>query len=175
MSLLLNKLYIPDKIEYLLLNQELIILETSSAVQRFADCPDEVMPGKDVRSGFPELIGVEDILMAVIQGQKENFELKGIARCSEPSSPLYIDLSIESLVGQLIILFEDVTEMMVLKQSLVQRASEAEMLLSALTVSQDYINKIILSMGDALLVTTTSGTIKKVNKAAEDLLRKPDI
>jgi PAS domain S-box-containing protein len=175
MKPLLQKLLAPPRIEYLTLNQDLIILDTSFGVWRFADVPSEVRAGLDVRAGFPELTGVEDILRAVLQGRRANFELKGIARFSEPSSPLYIDLYVtghleeETLEPQMIIFFEDVTEMMVLKQSLVQRANEASLLLSALASSKDYIDKIIHSMADALIVTALSGHIKTVNRATQEL------
>ena len=175
MKPLLKKLLAPPRIEYVRLNRDLIILETSFGVWRFADIPSEVRAGSDVRTSFPELTGVEDILREVLQGLRANFELKGIARFSEPSSPLYIDLYAtadedeETPEPQLVIFFEDVTEMMVLKQSLVQRANEASLLLSALASSKDYIDKIIHSMADALIVTALSGHIKTVNRATQDL------
>jgi two-component system sensor histidine kinase VicK len=184
MKPLLKKLLAPPRIEYLTLNQDLIILDTSFGVGRFADSeagrdsvllPSEVRAGSDVRAGFPELIGVEEILRAVLEGRRANFELKGIARFSDPSSPLYIDLYAtadrdeETPEPKLVVFFEDVTEMMVLKQSLVQRANEASLLLSALASSKDYIDKIIHSMADALIVTAISGHIKTVNLATVEL------
>jgi PAS domain S-box-containing protein len=161
--------------EYLAVDGEFKILETSLGVQRFADCPNEVMKEKDVRVGFPELIGVEDILIAILQGQQVSFELKGIGRFSEQDSPLYIDLYViknpseENLEDRLIIFFEDVTTRMVLEQKLVQRANEVSLLLEAWAYSSDYLDKIITSMADAVLVTTPAGTIKTVNRAAKDL------
>lgn len=170
-----KKLLAPRHIEYLSVDGNLIILETSRLVRLFADRPEEVYPGKDVRAGFPELIGSEEVLRAVISGEKASFELKGIARFAEENKPFYIDLYIShhqnevTLEPLLLILFEDVTENMVLKQALVQRANEASLLVSALASSQDYINKIITSMADALLVTTSSGQIKTINLAAQNL------
>jgi len=154
---LFNRLFSPRKIEYLLLDGDLTILETSPLAKKFADTPGSVLPGMDVRRGFPELIGVEDTLMEVMAGRENNFNFKGIARGDNSSSPLYIDLYIASCEGQLIILVEDVTEMMVLHQSLVQQTNETEMFLTSLTNARDYNNKILISMGDPLLVTTTGG------------------
>jgi hypothetical protein len=48
----------PRRREYLAVDENFNILETSLGVERFADCPDEVLKGKDVRIGFPELIGL---------------------------------------------------------------------------------------------------------------------
>ncbi|WP_371357567.1 ATP-binding protein [Hydrocoleum sp. CS-953] len=58
---------------------------------------------------------------------------------------------------------------MLMQQQLIQSANESHLLLSALTASQDYINKIITYMADVLLVTTSSGVIKTINHAAEIL------
>ncbi|MBW4496222.1 MAG: PAS domain S-box protein [Oscillatoria princeps RMCB-10] len=175
MNPLLKKLLAPTRREYLTVNQDLLIQEMSFGVGRFADRPEEVRAGFDVRAGFPELIGVEDILTQIIRGQQASFELKGIARYAENSSALYIDLLVtdcqdeEAREPELVVWFEDVTEKMVLKQSLVQRANEAHLLLSALATSNNYIERIIASMADALIVTARSGKIKTVNRAALDL------
>nr|WP_292706611.1 MULTISPECIES: ATP-binding protein [unclassified Nostoc] len=60
---------------------------------------------------------------------------------------------------------------MVLEQSLFQGANEANLLLRNLKASKQYIDQIVTSMADALLVTTLSGKIKKINYAAQILLQ----
>jgi two-component system, OmpR family, sensor histidine kinase VicK len=218
MTSLLKKLLAPHH-EYLTLNQNLIILEASCGVQRFADCSDELILGNDVRIPFPELIGIEDIFIEILQGTRSSFELKGIARSKQGESflapvtwaeregdlnvtldeqnlinislpapdshLLYFDLYIsqykEEFENRLIVLFEDVTERMVLQQTLSQRINEANLLLCSLTASKNYIDKVITSMADALLVTTASGLIKTVNQGTqklfgytqEELIKKP--
>lgn len=173
MNILLQKLLNPQQTEYFIINENFIIQETSAEVQRFTDIPGDAIPGADARISFPELIGSENILMSIIRGQRQSFELKGIARFTDNNYPLYFDvLAIEhedeqDKSSQLLILVEDVTEKMVMKQSLIQRANEANLLLSALAASKDYIDKVVRSMGDALLVTTTLGMIKTVNQSAQ--------
>ncbi|MBW4569581.1 MAG: hypothetical protein KME31_16605 [Tolypothrix carrinoi HA7290-LM1] len=76
----------------------------------------------------------------------------------------------ESDDNQLMIIVEDVTERMVLEQSLIQGTNEANLLLRTLKASKQYIDQIVTSMADALLVTTLSGNIKKINLAAQALL-----
>ncbi|MCL1466069.1 PAS domain-containing protein [Argonema galeatum] len=179
MNPLLNKLLAlispPRRMEYMAVDEDLKILEASWDVQRFADCPERVIKGKDVRLGFPEFIGIEDILTAVLTGEQNSFELRGLARFLDRNEPLYIDISIvadrdeKSLQARLIILLEDVTERMVLQQSLTQRANETSLLAHTLTEYKRYIDKVFTSMAEALLVTTNSGNIKKVNQAAQDL------
>nr|MCU0516299.1 PAS domain S-box protein [Oscillatoria sp. Prado101] len=172
---LLKKLLAPTRRSYLTVNQDLLIQETSFGVGRFADRPQEVRAGFDVRDSFPELIGVENILKEIIRGERDSFELKGIDRSAENREPFYVDLLVtdcqdeETGEPELVVWLEDVTEKMVLKQSLVQRANEANLLLSALATSNNYIGRIIASIAEALIVTNNSGKIKTVNRAALDL------
>lgn len=161
------------RLEYLKVDCNFNIIDTSEQVQRFADRPEWVILNKDVRLGFPELIGIENILIDILQGKQERFELKGIARC-ENEHPLYIDLYVilsneHPLENKLFILFEDVTEKLVLQQNLMQLSNEAALLSSNLAASQTYIDKVITYMADALIVSTASGNIKTVNRATLEL------
>lgn len=173
MNPLFQKFLVQRRMEYLTVDEELKILETSSGVRRFADAPDEVGAGKDVREAFPELFGMEEYLEAVIAGKEVSVDLKGVARFAEPITPLYFDIHImaneEANDKDLIVFFEDVTEHMVMKQNLVQRSNQANLLLTTVESSMAYIDKIISSMADAMVVTTASGNIKTVNPAALQL------
>jgi PAS domain S-box-containing protein len=176
MNTLAKKLLCPPHIEYLVVAQDFNILETSLRAQRFADLPHEVRKDKKVFVSFPELIGIENILIAILKGQQISFELKGIGRFADDKDPLYIDLYViknpykEGLENRLIIFLEDVTERMVLEQKLVQKVNESSLLLEAWDYSSNYLDKIITSMADALLVTTSASIIKIVNKTTKDLL-----
>ncbi|NER47867.1 MAG: adenylate/guanylate cyclase, partial [Symploca sp. SIO1A3] len=123
MNALLNKLLsvlAPNRGEYLEIDQDFNIIETSVGVQRFVDCPDDLSKGQDIRLGFPELFGVEDILTEIIEGEQESFELKGIARTPNTQPPIYFDIHIfnnldeEPVEKKLIIVLEEVTERMTL-------------------------------------------------------------
>ncbi|MEH1939538.1 MAG: ATP-binding protein [Nostoc sp.] len=168
-------------IEYLIIDENLKILEMSLGLNRFADIPNEVKSGEDVRIVFPELEGLEDVFDAIRQGEQDNFELKGIRRSQDTDPPLYIDIRITNNIpdghysNKIIIVVEDVTERMVLEQSLFQGANEANLLLRNLKASKQYIDQIVTSMADALLVTTLSGEIKKINYAAQKLLQYTEI
>ncbi len=182
-------------IEYLIIDENFKILEMSLGLNHFADIPNEVKPGQDVRIIFPELEGLEDVFDAIRQGEQDSFELKGIMRSQDTGSPLYIDIRItnniqedhsrnrliiviedatERMVLEIIVI-EDATERMVLEQSLFQGANEANLLLRNLKASKQYIDQIVTSMADALLVTTLSGEIKKINYAAQVLLQYNEI
>jgi PAS domain S-box-containing protein len=166
----MQPLLVPDGIEYLILETDLTIASASVGAALFADEPELVVVGKDVRLSFPESIGLEETIAAIVRGDQESFIIKSIARLIAPQTSLYFNLSIKKLQEKIIIYLQDVTELMELKQSLIQRANETEFLLNSLSISQDYLQKILVSMGDALLVTSNSGRIKKVNPAMENLL-----
>lgn len=178
MSSILNKLLSilsPRRKEYLIVDQNFNILEASLDIKRFADSPEECVKGNDVRQCFPELYGLEEICWDIIQERQACFEIPGIARSSSQGT-LYVDLYLikdqddETSEARLILFFEDVTERMILEQSLVQSSNEKSLLLSALAASKAYIEKIINSIGDALIVATPLGIIKTVNRATQTLL-----
>ncbi|MGF2039493.1 MAG: ATP-binding protein [Nostoc sp. CmiVER01] len=179
-SFLINLLSVCG-IEYLIIDENFKILEMSLGLNRFVDISNELKPGQDVRIVFPELEGLEDVFDAILQREQDNFELKGIMRSQDPAFPLYIDIRITNNItedhfsNRLIIVIEDATERMVLEQSLFQGANEANLLLRNLKASKQYIDQIVTSMADALLVTTLSGEIKKINCAAQKLLQYNEI
>lgn len=164
-----------QRYEYVIVDRSLTILEISYEVQRFAESPESLNPGENICLSFPELIGAEETLMEILAGSQTTFELQGIERSNQLKSPFYIDLYVsgysspDSLENQLVILLEDATERMILQQTLSQRTNEADLLVSSLAASKNYIDKIIASMTDVLIVTNTSGLIKTVNRLTEDL------
>jgi PAS domain S-box-containing protein len=167
--LLLPKLLIPNDREFIIVDRDLTILEISGNAAKFAAFPEEIDVGNYICSGFPELIGIEDIFEDIFTEKKEKFVLEAINRYLDNNTYLYIDLTINKVDDRVVIWLDDTTKMMALEQFLVQRANETEVLLNALTISEDYLNKIVLFMGDALIVTTESGNIKKINKITEEL------
>jgi adenylate cyclase len=173
--------------ERLELDLQFQILFATKQVQRFAACPEEVILGKDVRLSFPEFIGLEEIFISILQGEQELFELEAIGRYLGNKCYLYFDIYIlkaENKKGdntRLIVFFEDVTEKMVIKQRFSQRNHDGKLIASFLSRYKNYMEKVLTSMADALLVTTPTGQIKKVNRATielfgyseEELLHQP--
>jgi len=170
-----NQLLVPGHMEYMVLDKNLVIQTTSANLVRFVEVAEQVSRGSKIIVGFPELIGVEDLLIAVLEGQQESFDLKGIARTDAQGNNIYIDLyciqekNKEKQDKKLILFGEDVTERMMLEQRLVQATNETNILLNALGQKQKYINHLIASIPDPLLVTTEKGRIKRINKAAKEL------
>ena len=174
LNILLSKLLSLRRREYLAVDRELRIKEISVKVQDFADIHEEVGEGKNLRESFPELIGIEGLLEDLNEGREQEFQLKSITRVLKDGAYLYQDLYIFGYKGQanadrLIILCEDVTDSIAAQENLVQAANENTIKVDYLAASGDYIDKLINSLGDVLLVTGTSGNIKKVNQAAQQL------
>ncbi|MGB2927184.1 MAG: ATP-binding protein [Limnothrix sp.] len=163
-SSLPDHLVIPPQVGYLLLGEQLKVLEFSEHALHFAEAPEHLAKNEPVWKSFPELVGAEELLEKIRTGHLGEYELKEVAR-----DQLYFNLYASRIKDFLVVLFEDVTEMMQLKQSLVQRANEAELLLGALSNSKDYLDKVILSMDDALIITSELGNIKTVNQAALEM------
>lgn len=159
-----------EYLPYLILNQNLKIQKFSKLLRQYAEEDRELAVGNDVRLAFPELIGLEEICTEILNNKQDQFILESVAREVEEDKVLYFDICIQNIKDRLILLFEDVTELVKLRQSFIQKANEAELTLNALKRFEYCTNKILDSMGDILLITTPSGKIERSNKAAENLL-----
>ncbi|VXD20764.1 PAS fold family [Planktothrix serta PCC 8927] len=162
--------------DYLVINPHLRILEFSEGVLRFSEGSEGLKMGEDIQDYFPELIGTEEIIDAIIQGNHDYFELNSMSRQIDETALTYFNIYFLGIsregepVPELILLFEDVTKRMELEQALVQETNESRLLLNAYSHSQQYIDRIITSMEDILIVTNQQGIIKKVNLATLSLL-----
>ncbi len=173
---LFRKLFRQPLSEYMVLLPSLIIVETSTNVARFAESPEAVQWGGDARQGFPELIGLEATLAAIVREESPGFELEGLLR---ENRQIYFDLHIVSIELEsgdrgLLMYLQDTTEKMQMRQELVQAANEAQLLLSALSAAKAYTDCVVDSMADALIVTSASGRIEIVNQAAVTLLGRTE-
>ncbi|MBD2485639.1 PAS domain S-box protein [Planktothrix sp. FACHB-1365] len=164
------------QMDYLVVNPDLSIKEFSPGVVRLAEDAASIVIGENVQSYFPELFGTEEIIDAIIQGDQDYFELNSMSRQIPDGELIYFNMyflgvSIQGKhIPELMILFENVTQKMQLEQALVQETNESRLLLNAYSHSQQYIDRIITSMEDILIVTNQQGMIKKVNLATLSLL-----
>jgi PAS domain S-box-containing protein len=175
MKPILEQLLAQHRIEYLELDSNLAIASFSPGASFYSESPQNIAIGKDIRLGFPELIGAEETLYNILAGKQSTFEIRGIRRGKcEQRSP-YIDLRVfadgseDATSQQLVVSIEDVSERMQLEQTLVQRNNDTSLLYQALATAKDDLDKMIKSMADALLVTDESGTIKTINQATKEL------
>ena len=161
-----------DNREYLIVESNFNILQTSSNLDKYTDLDETIKPGQDARLAFPELIGLEDTCQAILTGEQDFLKLEGITRNQDTDNIIYFDFYLKNLDDKLLICLEDVTELMSLKQSLIQRVNEAEITLNKLKRFEYCTNKIVASMGDVLFITTASGIIERVNKSTTKLFGK---
>ncbi|MGL4378977.1 MAG: hypothetical protein ACRCT1_21260, partial [Microcoleaceae cyanobacterium] len=71
MNSIMQKLLCSRHIEYLVIDLEFKIVEASWGVNRFAE--ESFQLGNDVRHAFPELMGLDDIILDIFQDLIENF------------------------------------------------------------------------------------------------------
>jgi diguanylate cyclase (GGDEF)-like protein/PAS domain S-box-containing protein len=178
MNSLMQKLLCSRHIEYLVIDLEFKIVEASWGVNRFAE--ESFQLGNDVRHAFPELIGLEDVIIDIFHDQIKNFELKGISRISENLADLYLDINLLKYIdkpgdNRLLIILEDSTEKMLIEQKLGQFAKEYSLAISALSQAKNYLDKVISAMTDVMFVVHRLGEIKTVNKATIDLFEYSDL
>ncbi|HEY9666269.1 MAG TPA: response regulator transcription factor [Coleofasciculaceae cyanobacterium] len=116
-------------IEYVAINDKLIIQYISPGLPNYCDYPDALKIGAKAENAFPEFIGLEDIFEEVVNKKLNYFEIKGIARAANPNRPDYINLYVIADDTQrlnrvkdnlLFIFFEDYSEQMIYRQRLVQ-------------------------------------------------------
>jgi len=174
-SKLLKKLLTASERSFITIDRQFMITDTSYGAERFSEYPYESLLNKDIRNAFPEMIGLEESFHDIWQNQLTSFEIKGVCRSHNPQKPLYFNFYIigtnelEDEDKNIIICIEDATDMMMMSQTLMQRANESDLLANALLKSKEYIDKIISAMADALIVTNYQGKIKTVNPAAINL------
>ncbi|MDJ0742187.1 MAG: PAS domain-containing sensor histidine kinase [Xenococcaceae cyanobacterium MO_167.B27] len=166
----MSSIVVSDAQGYLIIDNNFLLLELSPNAKKFAESPETLELGQDIRPNFPELIGLEETLIALNHTSEHSFILEGIAREKTSDSNLYFNLTVKKLAHKLILFLDDVTELMLLKQSYNQKVNEAEISLNTLKRFEYCTNKIIASMGDILLISDASGIINRANKAVKNIL-----
>ncbi len=165
-----NSLIISNTQEYLIVNPSFQLLELSENAKKYAENPETIGIGKDIRLDFPEIIGLEDILINLSDSPNDDFVLDGIAREKKSNYSIYFNIKAQRLKDNIIFFLEDATELMLLKQSLNQKINDAEISLEALKRFEYCTNKIIDSMADILLICNYAGVVKRTNKAMNHAL-----
>ncbi|NJN74950.1 MAG: hypothetical protein HC796_00115 [Synechococcaceae cyanobacterium RL_1_2] len=135
--------------EYIILDRQLKVITCSPNADRFSDEQQPIEPGEPIQDYFPELFGVEDILHSVCDGKQIIYRLPGIARSLERPNDLYVDLEItpqphpQDQTPGLLMVLRDTSQLMELKQIVMQRSNESQLLLRQLTINQTYLDRVI--------------------------------
>ena len=156
--------------EYLVVDRTFSILEKSLGVETFSQRSDKLKLGEDVRDGFPELIGLEEILEDIFVKHKLSFELKDICISSDSNKSIYFNLYfILENDGKLIILFEDVTAKNFKYQQKIQAANECKLLADRISENPSKLEEIVQSTKTVLLITDRFGKIHNLSPATLEL------
>ncbi len=162
---------------FVMFDTDLHLREVSAEARRFASDPQAVAPGRDVRDGFPELVGAEETILNIARGAERSLVIRSVARHTPGSDPLYVDVRVTAGPGisdpLLILTLEDVTHWMVEIQRRAQTSNDALLLINAMTASKEYIENILDAMADMLIVASPSGVISAANRAASTLTGFP--
>ena len=164
----MDSIPISDNQEYVVVDNNFSVIEFSANIQKYAD--KNISTGEDIRNSFPEVVGLESICQEILSKRQQSFVLKSISRSKTKDNAVYFDLYFNLIEQHLVILLEDVTELMTLRQYSIQKLNEAEIALNKLQRFEYCTNKIITSMKDVLLITTPAGRIERVNKSTTKLL-----
>ncbi len=114
-------------IEYMVVDEKLLIKYLSSGILNYCDFPDALKVGIHAGDAFPAFIGFEEAFEKVRKKELDSFEVKGIARDANPDKIKYINFCVvadnsENLDCQLLfVFFEDATEYLMEKQRRVQQ------------------------------------------------------
>ena len=165
-----NPIVSTDNSEYLILDSNLGVRKCFSSLAKYTIDFQEVVLGADVRLSFPELIGLEEICEEILNSQRESFILESVTRAQNEDNIVYFNILIKNVNENLVVYFEDVTELVNLRQSFIQKANEATLALNTLKRFECCTNKIIDSMEDILFITDDRGKIETTNRAAAQLL-----
>ncbi|BAZ44617.1 two-component hybrid sensor and regulator [Chondrocystis sp. NIES-4102] len=158
--------------EYAVFDSNFVVVLLSSNIQPYVD--QVIAIGEDIRTGFPELVGLESVCQDILSGQEQGFTLETVSRqiANQANKIIYFNLYLQSSQEYIAIWLEDVTELVLLRQSSMQKLNEAEVTINKLQRFEYCTNKIIASMRDVLLITTPKGIIERVNKSTTELFRQ---
>lgn len=158
--------------EYAVFDSNFVVILLSSNLQQYVD--QVIAIGEDIRIGFPELVGLESVCQDILSGEEQGFTLETVSRQidNQADKIIYFNLYLQSSQEYIAIWLEDVTELVSLRQSSMQKLNEAEVTINKLQRFEYCTNKIIASMRDVLLITTPKGIIERVNKSTTQLFRQ---
>lgn len=164
---------LPTFLEYLICDADWMIHETSPGSHDLLGTVISPYAKVDIRHVLPELVGLEEVMTAVLNGTVPVYEIEGIQRASRYFDLYLIQDPRPRPIPSLVVMARDTTEKMLLKQELGQVAKEATLALHELSKAKSYIDQIMQVISDVLIVTDTTGRIKYVNAATEQLFQYP--
>lgn len=127
--------------EYLVINRDFSIIESSSHVRDLLDVPQEEKL-EDIFSCMPELIGLEDELENLFFGLSDSFRLQNIFKSPHSYIHLHIhpgkvDEENPKMYRTLLLILEDVTERVNIEQKIYQEHNEKVLLYEEIALKNE--------------------------------------
>ena len=114
--------------EYFIINREFEIVSHSDRVYKY--CDEESFEDSDIFEAIPELIGMEDEMIELLDRDNDRIDLPIIFK--EPNNYITISITPDTEYNNIIILFEDVTTITNAQQSSLQDRNQKTLLLAEL-------------------------------------------
>ncbi len=191
MTLVSTKIIVPQHIEYFIVDRNLVIFQYSQDISRFFSSNRRLSRGQDVRELLPELNNYQQIINNIIEGEKEHFSLPEINFNSQVDR-----FDIPVLNGTFAELcftihlarhsFNDRNYLIIFLEEILTRSAEiasldkkldpynllhdSSLLSNQLEQSIYFYERIFASMAEALIITSNTGIIQKVNQSLVNLL-----
>ncbi|MDJ0688603.1 MAG: adenylate/guanylate cyclase domain-containing protein [Xenococcaceae cyanobacterium MO_188.B32] len=191
MTLVSTKIIVPQHIEYFIVDRDLVIFEYSQAISRFFSPERRLSRGQDVREFLPELSNHEPIINKILEGEKKHFSVPKINICSQVDrfvssvslssfSQLYFIIHLAHYPfnndNYLIIFLEEITTHSAWMQSWNDKFKEysllhdSSLLSNQLAQSIYFYERVFASMAEALIITSDTGVVQRVNQSTVNLL-----
>ena len=180
MALVSTKIVVPQHIEYLIVDRELLLVEHSPNISRFFPPNQLLSRGQDLRELIPELFTYQQTLQNLLNCQQEHFYLPKINFNVTSNIYFTIHITQHKLENRdrnyLIVFLEDITNYGNWEQSLLSTIDEynllhdSSQLWNQLAQSNYFYERILASMAEALIITSDTGAIQLVNQTAINLL-----
>ncbi|WP_292663374.1 sensor domain-containing diguanylate cyclase [Nitratifractor sp.] len=166
---ILNAILSKNVFEYLLVDREYRIVQFSAEIQTFLGKEKRLKVGDSVFDLLPELVGSEEKMHKVFDGEKSSFAITTVSK-NDRYINLYVDHFDEK---NLLILLQDITEITKIRQRALQYSNQTTLLTETL-------KKIINSQNAMIFLANTENRIEFANQKfleyfnvdAEEILKK---
>ncbi len=161
-----------ESVEYIVLDRNLLLIDSSAGAGRFAADGELVDRGEDIRAVFPEMTGTEDSVRKIIEGEVNEWSIRNVSRTGGDSD-LTFDIALRACPPpweeSVVLLLSDVTTRSQHEQALLQQTNESALLLQTVTATRNFLDHVFNALADGLCVINPVGVIRIANDAASAL------
>ncbi|MGK7950060.1 MAG: adenylate/guanylate cyclase domain-containing protein [Xenococcaceae cyanobacterium] len=193
MTLVSNHIIVPQHLEYLIVDRDLVICEHSSDIVRFFLANGNLSIGQNLQDIFPEIKDYQQKIENILKGKERYFSLPKILfrthqnvqrdrwqnsalLASEVHFKLHFTQYSQNESNYLVVFLEEVTNYNTSILSLLPRTNEYKLLHDVSQLSKELANSvyfyesIFASIEEALIITNNRGIIQQINQGTINLL-----